>query len=139
MGTAVGGLAFGLGLIGRMWLEGSRGLWRSRIEGNEDPLLLLSPLPWFLFLASAAAILLFLLMSGRRFGWKGQVLSLAVLGFYQATRERFWFGEFIPALDYQPGLMPIITSAAIIIAAGSIGLLIMRLIGGPDDAGGHQA
>ena len=139
MGAAVGGLVFGLGLIGRMWLESSRGLWRSRIEGNEDPLLLLSPLPWLLFFAISAAILVVLLMIGRRFGWKGQVLSLAVLGFYQATRERVWFGELIPALDYQPGLMPIIASAGMIFAVGLIGLLVMRLISGPDSAGGHQA
>ena len=139
MGAALGGLVFGLGLIGRMWLESSRGLWRSRIEGNEDPLLLLSPLPWLLFFAISAAILVVLLMIGRRFGWKGQVLSLAVLGFYQATRERVWFGEFIPALDYQPGLMPIIASAGMIFAVGLIGLLVMRLISGPDSAGGHQA
>jgi hypothetical protein len=80
-----------------------------------------------------------LLMIGRRFGWKGQVLSLAFLGLLQAMRERVWFGEFIPALDYQPGVMPILASAGLIFAAGLVGLLVMRVVGGPDHAGGHQA
>jgi hypothetical protein len=132
LGAAFGGLAFGLGLIGRLWLERSMSLWRSRVEGSEDPLMLLSPLPWFMFFVVSAAILLVLLMIGRWFGWKGQVVSLAIFGLYQATRERFWFGEFIPALDYEPGLIPILGSASIIFAAGLIGLLIMQRIGGPD-------
>lgn len=138
LGAASGGLAFGLGLIGRMWLERGLGLWRSRIEGNEDPLMLLSPLPWFIFFFASAAILLVLLMIGRRFGWKGQVLSLAVLGLYQAVRERMWVGEFIPALDFQPGLIPIFGSAGMIFAAGLIGLLTMRLIGGADVTTGNR-
>ena len=80
---------------------------------------------------AGAALLLILLMIGRRFGWKGQVLALAVLGFHQAMRERIWLSEFIPALNYQPGLLPVF-SAAMIVGAGLIGLMIMRLTGGPD-------
>jgi eukaryotic-like serine/threonine-protein kinase len=133
LGAAFGGLAFGLGLIGRMRLESSLGLWRSRIESNDDPLMLLSPLTWFVSFFGSVALLVVLLMIGRRFGSKGQVLSLAILGLYQAVRERFWFGEFIPALDFQPGPIPILGSAGMIFAAGSIGLLTMRLIGGADD------
>jgi len=130
VGAAAGGLAFGLGLIGRMRLENNLGMWRSRVDGNEDPLMLLSPLTWFIFFVGSAALLVVLLMIGRRFGWKGQVLSLVALGLYQAVRERFWFGEFIPALDFQPGLIPILGSACMIFTAGLIGLLIMRMIGG---------
>src|SRR5205823_472906 len=85
--------AFGLGLIGRMWLERSLGLWWSRVEGNDDPLMLLSPLTWFVFFVGSAVLLVVLLMIGRRFGWKGQILSLAVLGLYQAVRERIWIGR----------------------------------------------
>jgi len=137
LGAAVGGLAFGLGLIGRMWLERSLGLWWSRVEGNEDPLMLLSPLTWFVFFVGSAALLVVLLMIGRRFGWKGQILSLAVLGLYQAVRERIWIGEFIPALNFQPGWIPILASAGMIFAAGLTGLLTMRLIGGADGTTRH--
>jgi len=137
LGAAVCGLAFGLGLIGRMWLERSLGLWWSRVEGNEDPLMLLSPLTWFVFFVGSAALLVVLLMIGRRFGWKGQILSLAVLGLYQAVRERIWIGEFIPALNFQPGWIPILASAGMIFAAGLTGLLTMRLIGGADGTTRH--
>lgn len=134
LGAAIGGLVFGLGLAGRLRLEHSLGLWQSRVDGNRDPLLLLSPAIWFPMFALSAALLLVLLMIGRRFGGKGQVLSLVVLGLIQATRERFWFGEFIPALDFQPGWVPILSSAGMILAAGLLGLLTMRLMGGVDGA-----
>lgn len=132
LGAAFGGLGFGVGLIGRMRVEDSLGLWRSQVGGNEDPLMLLSLWLWFVSIALGTTILLFLLMIGRRFGRKGQILSLLAVGLWQATRERVWFGEFIPALNYQPGPIPILASAGMIFAAGLIGLLVMRVISGPD-------
>ncbi len=138
IGVAVGGVAFGLGLFAKNKLEQGLGLWWSRVEGHDDPLMLISPWTMFLLPFLGAALLVFLLMIGRRFGWKGQILSLAVFGLYQATRERVWFGEFIPALSFQPGLIPILGSAGMIFAAGLIGLLIMHLIARPDDAGSNR-
>jgi serine/threonine protein kinase len=134
LGAAIGGVVCGLGLAGRMRVESALGWWRSGIAGNEDPLLLLSHWTWFVFLVAGTALLLVLLMIGRRFGWKGQVLSLALLGAYQAVRERIWLGEFIPALHYQPDIMPVLGSAAMIVSAGLIGLILMRLIGGPQSS-----
>ena len=78
-----------------------------------------------------AALLLILSVIGRRFGWKGQALLLVALALGGPMRERIWFGEFIPALTYQPGAIPILGSAAMLLAAGAIALLVMRLIGGP--------
>ncbi len=138
IGAGAGGLVWGLGLIGRTWLERSLGVWRSRVEGNEDPLLLLSPGTWFYFIVGTAAWLLVLLMIGRRFGWKGQVLALLALGLELAVGERYFYGVFIPALNFQPGLIPILGSASMIFAAGLIGLLTMRLIGGADGTTSHR-
>jgi hypothetical protein len=58
----------------------------------------------YIFVVIGAALMLLLCVIGRRFGWKGQVLSLAILDPCQVVRERLWFGEFILALNYQPGL-----------------------------------
>lgn len=127
LGAAIGGVVWGLGLAGRMRVESALDWWRSGIAGNEDPLLLLSHWTWLVFPVAGTALLLILLMIGRRFGWKGQVLTLALLGLYQAVRERIWFGELIPALNYQAGLRPIFGSACMIVAAGLIGLVVMRL------------
>lgn len=135
LGAVGGGLAFGLGLIVRHSLDRRLGFWWSRIEGNDDPLMLISPFTGALFPVLGATLLVCLLIIGRRFGWKGQAASLALFGLYQATRERFWFGEFIPAHNYQAGLMSTLGSAGMIFAAGLIGLLVMRMISGPDDAG----
>ena len=108
LGAAIGGVVWGLGMAGRMRVENVLGWWWSRIAGNEDPLLLLSRWTWIIFPVAGIALLLILLMIGRRFGWKGQVLSLALLGLYQAVRERIWLGELIPALDYKPGILPVL-------------------------------
>lgn len=129
VGVAAGGLLWGLGLVLRAWTENHLGMWRSRIEGNADPLLLLSPWSWVPLPVAGAAVLLVLFMLGRRFGWKGQILALALLALYQALRERYWFGELIPALSYQPGWMPALASAGMIFAAGLLGLAALRLIG----------
>jgi serine/threonine protein kinase len=134
LGAAVGGLFFGLGMIGRMRLESSLGLWRSRVPGNADPLKLLSYWTWLVFPVGGAAILLILLLVGRRFGWKGQIVFLVLLGFYQEVRERIWFEKLIPGLNFQPGVMPVLSSAGMIIAAGSISLVVMRIVGGPDQS-----
>jgi hypothetical protein len=135
LGAAAGGLVWGLGLMGRWWLENDMGWWRSRIAGHTDPLMLFSALTFSTLAFMAAALLLVLTIIGRRFGWRGQVLSLAVLGLYQAARERVWFGEFIPALTFQPGVIPVLGGAGMLIASGATALLVMRLIGGPDAAG----
>jgi serine/threonine protein kinase len=134
-GAGVGGVIWGSGLMFRSWTESNLAIWRSRIEGNDDPLMLNSPWIWGLEILVGAALLLILLMIGRRFGWKAQLLAVSVLGLYQAVRERLWFGEFIPALDYRAGILPVLGSAAMFIAAGWIGLLAMRLISGPVVAG----
>jgi hypothetical protein len=77
-------------------------------------------------------MLFILLMIGRRFGWKGKIASVVLLGLYQAVRERIWFGDFIPALNYRPGILPVLGSAAMIVGAGLTGLIVMRLTGRPD-------
>ena len=132
VGAATAGLAFGLGLFVRLRLEHSMGLWWSRVEGNHDPLMLLSPVTGLIFPLIGATLLVLLLMAGRRFGWNGQLILLLVIGLYQATRQRLWFGEFIPALNFQPGLITMLASAGIIFAAGLLGLVTMRIIAGAE-------
>jgi hypothetical protein len=51
-----------------------------------------------------------------------------------AFLERIWFGKFIPALEYTPGIAPALGSAGMLMAAGMIAILLMRLIGGPSAA-----
>jgi serine/threonine protein kinase len=131
MGVAIGGVVWGLCLAGVMKAERALSWWRSGVQGNEDPLLLLSGWTWLIFPVAGTALLLILLMIGRRFGWQGQIVLLALLGLYQAVRERIWFGEFIPALHYQPGILPVLGSAAMIMGCGLLGLIVMRLTGGP--------
>ena len=118
--------------MGRWWLENNLGWWRSKVDAKADPLMLFSPWTLLVLCLVGAALLLILSAIGRRFGWKGQALSLAALALGQPLRERIWFGEFIPALTYQPGAIPILGSAGILLAAGVIALLVMRLIGGRD-------
>ena len=132
LGAAAGGMIWGISAMGRWWLENNLGWWRSKVDAKADPLMLFSPWILLVLCLVGAALLLILSAIGRRFGWKGQALSLAALALGQPLRERIWFGEFIPALTYQPGAIPILGSAGILLAAGVIALLVMRLIGGRD-------
>jgi hypothetical protein len=71
-------------------------------------------------------------MIGLRFGRKGQAIGLVLIGLVQPFLERIWFGEFIPSLEFRPGIAPALGSAGMLIAAGIIAILLMRLVGGPD-------
>ena len=55
------------------------------------------------------ALLVVLFMIARRFGWKGQAIALVLFGLGQPVRERIWFGKFIPALAFEPGVVPILS------------------------------
>jgi serine/threonine protein kinase len=130
-GAAVGGVGWGIVGGSKWWLGYNLGWWRSRFRDTPDPLMVLSPPTWLLtFPLFGMLFLLLLLLVGRRFGWKGQAISLVVFGLYQETFERVFFSTFLPALTYQWGLTPILGCAAILIAGGVIGLLVMRLITG---------
>ena len=131
-GAAAGGLVFGLGMMGRAWLENNLGWWRSRIAGNADPLGLFSPWICVQFVMYGVAILLALSATSRRFGWKGQAVSLLAIALSQIAHENLWLGEFIPAIIFQPGVIPILGRAGLFIAVSLIAILVMRLIGGPD-------
>jgi hypothetical protein len=51
-----------------------------------------------------------------------------LFGLGQPVRERIWLGKIIPALAFEPGAVPILVSAGIIIASGLIAILVMRVI-----------
>jgi serine/threonine protein kinase len=135
LGVAAGALIWAGGLAARLSAERTMGLWRSRIDGNADPFMILAPWTWGISWVFCAAQLLVGLIVGRRFGLAGQVLWIALLSLYIAAHERHLFGESMPALHYQAGLLPILASSAMVFAPGLISVLVMRRIGGPDDRG----
>jgi lipid-A-disaccharide synthase-like uncharacterized protein len=134
IGAAIGGLIWALGgMRGRWWIERDLGWWHSRIAGYPDPLRLFSPVSFWTCAMFGSALVLVLFMIGRRFGWKGQAMTLTFVGLGLPLLERLWFGEVIPALKYAPfGMAPFLGSAGILIATGLIAILVKRLIGGPD-------
>jgi len=129
-GAAVGGLFLGLGMVGRARFENRLGWWSSRVPGQEDPLMLFSPLSFLAASLVGAALLLLLSVVGRRFGWRGQTASLVVLASCQVVRERIRFGELIPGLSFQPGVFPMVSGAGTVVAFGAVALLVMNLIAG---------
>ena len=132
-GVVAGGLIWGLGMLGRWRIERDLGWWHSRVAGHPDPLMLFSPLSFSTQLMTGSVLMVVLLMIGRRFGWKGQAISLGLLGLGVPFLERVWFGAIIPGLSFAP-LSPAqaLGNAGMLIAAGTIGILVRRLIGGPD-------
>src|SRR5215469_16418770 len=64
LGVAAGALIWAGGLAVRLSAERTMGLWRSRIDGNVDPFMLLAPWTWGIFWVYSAAQLLVVLMVG---------------------------------------------------------------------------
>ena len=132
VGAFAGGLVWAMSLFAKYRIGDSLGWWRSRVAGTPDPLSLFSPFIWLGYSLAGMALLLIVFMIGRRFGWKSQVAFIGALGFFIELRERFWFSVILPALTYKIGSAPVVGSAALIIAGGLSGLLVMRVIAGTD-------
>ena len=119
-------------MMGRWWVERDLGWWHSRIVGHPDPLLFFSRrnfvLGWMTNTATAGAVLVVLILVGRRFGWKGQAIGLVLFGLGQPVRERIWFGMVLPAIAFEPGVVPILAGGGILIASGIIAMVVMRAI-----------
>ena len=133
IGTVVGGMLWGIGMSWRWRLDRDLGWWHSRIAGHPDPLFFFRRAPWSgvnfgLHAGTGIAVLLVLVMIGRRFGWKGQAIALVLFGLGQPVRERIWFGKIIPALAFEPGVVPILVDGGILIASGLIAMLVWYAI-----------
>jgi hypothetical protein len=133
LATAAGGVAWGIAMGVKWWIEHQLGWWRSRFLNSPDPLLVLSPWTWLTYPVFGMLFLLLLSAIGHRFGWKGQAIALVVFALYQEPRERVYFAALLPALIYQPGFIPILSGAAMLIAGGMMGLLVIRLFGGSSE------
>jgi serine/threonine protein kinase len=120
MAAAGGGIVWGVCIMGKWWLEGYLGWWRSRLPGVTDPLEVLALGTLAMYCLGATAILLILSMIGRRFGWKGQALTLVGIGLFQAPRERVWYGTIIPLLTFEPGVVPVLCGAAMLAIGGGL-------------------
>jgi hypothetical protein len=131
IGAVVGGTVWGLAIAFKWWFEHHLGWWRSRVPGTMDPLLILTPMTLLLFALIGTLLLLILFAIGRRYGWRGQAIALIAFSLFQAPREHFWYGTIIPVLNFQPGAAPIVGSAAMLAAAGLMGLLVMNSFRGP--------
>ncbi|MEO8130028.1 MAG: hypothetical protein ABI822_23195, partial [Bryobacteraceae bacterium] len=97
-----------------------------------DPLQLFTRASFLVCWMTGNALVLVFFMIGLRFGRKGQAIALVSIGLMLPFLERIWLGTFISALEFRPGIEPALGNAGILIAAGSIAILLMRLIGGPD-------
>jgi serine/threonine protein kinase len=131
IGAVVGGSVWSVSLLCRSWLERDLGWWHSRVGGTADPLLLLTPFSFLIYLVLTSVLLLILSAIGHRYTWKGQALTLLILSLYGASRERTWYGIIVPALSFQSGTTALLGSAAMLAASGAIGLFTMQSFRGP--------
>jgi hypothetical protein len=131
-GAFVGGMFWAVAMRGRWWIERDLGWWHSGLAEYPDPLFLFTQNPLSLIVCwiSGNALVLVFFMIGRRFGAKGQAIGLVLFGLVQPLLERIWFSKFIPAMEFRPGIAPALGSAGMLIAAGIVAILLMRLIGG---------
>jgi serine/threonine protein kinase len=125
---AAGGVTCAVAIIGKWRLRHNLGWWHSRFRNMRDPLGVFSPSIGLTFFLAGMLFVMVLSLIGRRFGWKGQATFLVASSLYLETRERIYFSRILPALTYQSGLIPILAGAAILVAGGVSGLVVMRLV-----------
>ena len=128
-GALIGGLMWALSCICQYKIGFAMGWWRSRFPETPDPFAMLSYPVWIIEAAVGALLMLLLLATGRRFGWKGQAVFIALVSF-QGIRERIWFAAILPLMTADWGFQPMFASSAIYAAGLTLGLLIARWIGG---------
>lgn len=127
-GALAGGSLWALVIYAKYLVGDHLGWWQSRIAGNPDPLSFFELPIWPGYALVATAVLLFVHLTGRRFGWKGQLLFLALLAPYVEFRERVWFSVILPALSYSLGAGPFTGSALFLLLGGLLGLSMTRLM-----------
>jgi hypothetical protein len=131
IGAAVGGTLYGLSLLGQYWAGFSLGWWRSRIPESQDPLRILS-VPALVICAFAGTILMLILLAlGRRFGWKAQLVLVALIALGQPIRERIWFTIILPVMTVDTGSAAYFVAATTYFATLVLGLLVARIVGRP--------
>ena len=130
IGAFVGGTVWALAMLGRWWIGRDLGWWHSRLAEYPDPLQLFTRASFCACWMSGNALVLVFFMIGLRFGRKGQAIGLVSIGLVQPFLERIWLGTFIPALEFRPGIEPALGNAGMLIAAGTIAIVLMRVIGG---------
>jgi hypothetical protein len=132
IGAFAGGTVWALAMLGRWWIGRDLGWWHSRLAEYPDPLQLFTRPSFLVCWMTGNALVLVFFMIGLRFGRKGQAIALVSIGLVQPFMERIWLGTFIPALQFRPGIAPALGNAGMLIAAGMIAIVLMRLIGGPN-------
>ncbi len=132
LGAFAGGTVWALAMLGRWWIGRDLGWWHSSLAEYPDPLQLFTRPSFLVCWMSGNALVLVFFMVGLRFGRKGQAIALVSIGLVQPFLERIWLGTFMAALEFRPGIAPALGSAGMLIAAGTVAILLMRLIGGPN-------
>jgi hypothetical protein len=129
MGALIGGAAVGAFGIGAIALGNELGVWRVPISWT--PLFL--SLFYLAFSVSAAPIYLVTWRIERRFGWRGIVVSLAVVAIIGPPRDYMYARLFPEWMVFAPGIAPVMADAVAYIGIVLIGHVVMRIAAGPSD------
>ena len=127
VGALVGGLAASLLGLGAIGLCEALGWWHIPF----------APTPYFLpvfylgLAISLAPIYLITWRLARRFGWRGLVVFIGIVGVIGPPRD-YWYAAMFPEwMVFAPGIAPILADSATYIAALILGHAVMRLVAGP--------
>jgi hypothetical protein len=131
-GALAGGAMLSAAGLVKFGIDYSMGWWRSRFAEDPDPLSLFSPPAMFLIVMLAGAVgLLALWRLGRRFGWVGPTVAIAVVSAGASFRERLYYDKFMSVMTVSWGFYPMVADAALWAVGFTLGYAVMRLIAGP--------
>jgi serine/threonine protein kinase len=135
-GALAGGLVMAIiRLLGLRYAH-AMGWWSTRFTNDPDPLsVLFAPVLLLVFTAAIAAFLLVGWRLGRRFGWRWQMVLVAVVAVWGPFRERLVLDRFMQVIEAPIKLLPVMADIAFWATGLLLGYAAMRLVAGPDREG----
>ena len=126
-GALIGGLAASLFGLGAIALCEAMGWWHIHF----------APTPYFLpvfclgLAITLTPIYLITWRLARRFGWRGLVIFVGIVGVIGPPRDYMYAITFPAWMVFAPGILPILADSATYVGAVVLGHAVMYLIAGP--------
>jgi hypothetical protein len=121
-GVAVAVVGFGVEFVGQ-----ALGFWRyPSDESGRGPLLLY---PLLILVFAVLSLIGWRVM--RRFGWRGELVFLAVVAVQGTLRDYFEAGQALGVIELAPGLATVLVDIVCWVGLTALAQAVMRLVAGP--------
>ena len=127
LGALAGGVAVAVVGFGVEFVAQALGFWRyPSDESGRGPLLLY---PLLIQVFAVLSLIGWRVM--RRFGWRGELVFLAVVAVQGTLRDYFEAGQALGVIELAPGLATVLVDIVCWVGLTALAQAVMRLVAGP--------